>query len=481
MLLAAIYWVGGSATAAPLILNILFATLWVLAMRWVLVSLTPALPNLYVFLVLISALFFTPVPSLLFTGLEHILHTLLTLLFVFHAGRILAGKAPPSRASELMLIALGFAVSAVRYEGLFAVAVVACLLLVQRRVRLSLALGFWSLLPLLIMGGVSVAKGWFWLPNSIVLKGNLPLGEANPLESFLARAAANSVYTGMRVVRLEGVALLLMLWRYTQRKESEVPSPESEARNRDSHSVEVWMMGLFVATATLHLLLAGTGWFYRYEAYLVALGLMVVAGPIRGLARNIRRPRRLHLGDGAALAAVALLFFSGNLFWSAGEDALRLTPHAMHDTYRWHYQMGTFVERYYQGSSLVVNDIGAVNFLADIHCTDPHGLGDREIGRALLRGQLTSQFIDQLARSRGARVALVDDNWLGFFGGVPREWLLAGVWRFQNRVVLAPPGLAFYAFDEAAKAKLMEDLREYSRFLPADVEQLGPYQQESRR
>ena len=152
----------------------------------------------------------------------------------------------------------------------------------------------------------------------------------------------------------------------------------------------------------------------------------------------------------------------------------------MHDTYRWHYQMGTFVERYYQGSSLVVNDIGAVNFLADIHCTDPHGLGDREIGRACLRGQLTSQLIDQLARSRDARVALVDDNWLGFFGGVPRGWLLAGVWRFQNRVVLAPPGLAFYAFDEAAKAELMEDLRKYSRFLPADVEQLGPYQQESR-
>ena len=152
----------------------------------------------------------------------------------------------------------------------------------------------------------------------------------------------------------------------------------------------------------------------------------------------------------------------------------------MHDTYRWHYQMGTFVERYYQGSSLVVNEIGAVNFLADIHCTDPHGLGDREIGRARWRGRLTSQFIDQLARSRGARVALVDDNWLGFFGGVPREWLLAGVWRIQNRVVLAPPGLACYAFDETAKAKLMEHLREYSRFLPPDVEQLGPYQQESR-
>jgi hypothetical protein len=41
--------------------------------------------------------------------------------------------------------------------------------------------------------------------------------------------------------------------------------------------------------------------------------------------------------------------------------------------------------------------------------------------------------------------------------------------------------MAFYASDEAAKAKLMEDpAGRYSRFLPADVEQLGPYRQTSR-
>jgi len=243
----------------------------------------------------------------------------------------------------------------------------------------------------------------------------------------------------------------------------------------------MWMMGIFVATATLHLMLAGTGWFFRYEAYLVALGLTAVAMPIWDFVRSMRPPRHFHVGDGACLAAAALLVFSANLFWSVGYDALRLTPLATHDTFRWHYQMGQFVEQYYQGSSLVVNDIGAVDFLADIHLTDPHGLADREIAHAMLRGrgQFTSPFLDQLARSRGARVALVDDNWLQFFGGVPRTWRLAGVWRFQNRVVLAPPGLSFYALDEAARAELIDNLRKYSCFLPADVEQLGPYTQDS--
>lgn len=501
LLVSTSFWVFGVHTSIPLILNLLFATLLIFAVRWVLISLAPALPNLYVFVVLICTLFFSPAPHLIFIGLEHTLHILVTLLFVFHAGRILAAKAPPSRAPKLTLIVLGVAVSAARYEGLFAVAIITALLLLQRRVRFAVELAGWSLMPAFLMGAISVGHGWFWLPNSVALKGNLPLGEKNAVASFLAHAAGNTLYSGMRVVRLEGVALLLILWRYVQGRESGVRGPESIARfgrdvpsvsshgqdgyttkDQNSHSLEVWMMGIFVATATLHLMLASTGWFLRYEAYLMALGLTVVAVPLWDFIRDLRPPRPFYLGKVAGLAAVAVLVFSTNLFWAAGYNAQWMTLPATHDTYRWHFQMGTFVQRYYQGSALVVSDIGVVDFLADIHLTDPHGLGDREIGRARLRGagRLDPEFLDQVARSRGASVALVDDEWVEFIGGalrsgVPRTWLLAGIWRFHNRVALAPPGLRFYALDEAAKAKLIENLRSYSRFVPPDVEQLGPY------
>jgi len=409
-----------------------------------------------------------------------------------------------------MLIGLGVALGAARYEGLFAVAVVATLLFFQRRLRLAVELAGWSLAPAFLMGAISVGHGWFWLPNSVVLKGNLPWGEANPVATFFARAVANTLDSGLRVVRLEGVALLLILWRYTQRQprqEPEVQAPEFGAlggtgvpprdshsqdghttRDGDSSSAQMWMMGIFVTIATLHLMLAKTGWFLRYEAYLVALGLTVVAVPIWDFLQILRPPLRFHVGLGAGVAAVALLVVSGSLFWSDGYDAVWMTLPGMHDTYRWHYQMGTFVRRYYQGGSLVVNDIGAVDFLADIHLTDPHGLADREIARARLRGQghLAPAFLDQVARSRGASVALVDEDWVDFSAGalrsnIPNTWLLAGVWRFHNRVVLAPPGLSFYALSESARTKLIENLRNYSPSLPADVEQLGPYMKDGRQ
>ena len=480
LLVAGIYRTVGVRTSVPLILNLLLATLLLIATQWVLTSIAPTISKSYAFIVLLAVVFFSPLLNLIFLGLEHILHTLLTLLFVFFAARTLADEAPPARRAQLTLIALGVAVGAVRYEGLFAVAAVCTLLFLKRRRTFAIGLAACSLTPAFIMGVISVGHGWFWLPNPVVLKGNLPMGEKSPVAVFLAHAAANTLYSGMRVVRLEGVALLLLLWRYARCHESEVRSPDSEAGNHEPRSVDVWMMGIFVAAATLHMLMAGTGWFLRYEAYLVALGLTVVAVPLWGVLQTLRAPRPWRFSNSAGLAAAALLAVSASLFWHAGYNAAWMTLPATHDTFRWHYQMGTFVHRYYQGAALVVNDIGAVDFLADIHLTDPHGLADRGIARARLRdhGQLAPEVLDLLARSRGARVALVDENWVEFVHGafrraVPGTWLLAGVWKFPNRVVLAPAGLSFYALDEAARRQLIDDLRNYAPHLPPDVEQSG--------
>jgi hypothetical protein len=234
-------------------------------------------------------------------------------------------------------------------------------------------------------------------------------------------------------------------------------------------------MGIFVATGFLHLVLAGAGWLYRYEAYLVAMGLVAVAAPLYEFDLRLPRTFRMTAGEWAGLTALLLALLTTNLLWSAGWDSLRIIARATNNTYLWHYQMGRFAQRYYQGSSLAVNDLGAVNFLADIHCTDFHGLADLDVGRAILLKRFDPQFMDALARSREVGVALVDDNWLGLFGGTPRQWALAGRWKFNDRVVLAPPALSFYALTEAARVQLMANLRDFSSHLPAGVEQLGPY------
>jgi len=460
-LLSAIYFVFGVNNVTPLVLNTLFATLLVLALGRILESLATGLPRPYIFGVLLSVLFFAPIPSLIFAGLEHVLQTLVTLLLVFYTSRLLAGQSSASWACRVMLAALGFLASTARYEGLFAVGIVALLLCFRRQMRLALWVLFWSVLPLFVFGLVSVRHGWFWLPNSVVLKGNLPLGPGDRLASFAAHAAADFTFSGLRVARLMAVSLLLMLYRFTKGKGGDDPLQ--------------WLMGIFVATGFLHLVLAGAGWLYRYEAYLVALGLVAVAAPLYEFVQRLPRTFRMTAGEWAGLVALALTILTTNLLWSAGDNSLRITVRATNDIYNWHYHMGLFVQRYYQGSALAVNDLGAVNFMADIQCTDFHGLADLDVARAMLMKRFDPQFMDALARSREVRVALVDDNWLGLYGGTPREWLLAGRWKFNDRVILPSPALSFYTLTEAARVQLMANLRDFSSHLPAGVEQLGPY------
>jgi hypothetical protein len=460
-LLSAIYFVFGVNNVTPLVLNILFATLLVVALGWTFESFAKALPRPYVLGIFLSVIFCAPIPSLIFTGLEHVLQTVVTLTFVCYASWLLAGRAANSRLSGATLVLLGLLASTARYEGLFAVAVVAFLLCLRRRWWLVFHLLFWSALPLFLIGLVSVRHGWFWLPNSVVLKGNLPLGPGERVVGFAAHVVANFTLSGLRVGRLMAVSFLLMLYRFTKGKGKDDPLQ--------------LLMGIFVATSILHFVLASAGWLYRYEAYLVAMGLVAVAAPLYEFVQRFPRTFRMTAGEWAGLAALALTILTTNLLWSAGDNSLRMTVRATNNIYNWHYHMGLFVQRYYQGSALAVNDLGAVNFMADIQCTDFHGLADLDVARAMLLKRFDPQFMDALARSREVRVALVDDNWLGLYGGTPREWLLAGRWKFNDRVILPSPALSFYTLTEAARVQLMANLRDFSSRLPAGVEQFGPY------
>jgi hypothetical protein len=465
-LLAAIYFVFGVNNVAPLVLNILFATLLVVALGWILEFFAKGLPRLYILGIVLSVLFFAPIPSLIFTGLEHVLQTVVTLTFVCYASWLLAGRAANSRLAVVTLALLGFLASTTRYEGLFAVGVVAFFLCVRRRGWLAFHLLFWSALPLFVIGLVSVRHGWFWLPNSVVLKGNLPLGPGGRLASFTTHAVANFTFSGLRVARLMAVSLLLLLYRFTKGKGKDDPLH--------------LLMSIFVVTSALHFMLASTGWFYRYEAYLVAMGLVAVAAPLFEFARRFPRTFRMPAGEWAGVVALALTVLTATLLWSVGYDSLRVTPAATNDIYKCHYYMGQFIRRYYQGSAVAVNDLGMANFMADLQCTDLHGLADLDVARAMLQKRFDPQFMDALARSRKSFVAIIDDNWLGMYGGTPRQWALAGRWKFDNRALLTPPAISFYALTEPARLQLAANLRDYSSMLPPGVEQWGPYMEAAR-
>lgn len=90
-------------------------------------------------MVLVSLIFFVPLMPLVFSGMEHVLQIVLSVLFVDLATRLGGHPTEGSEAPHLSLvIAVGMLLCAVRYEGMFLVLAVAILLAFRGQACLAL-------------------------------------------------------------------------------------------------------------------------------------------------------------------------------------------------------------------------------------------------------------------------------------------------------------------------------------------------------
>src|SRR3972149_8214012 len=76
-LLSLIYFIFGINEISPLILNIVFATSIIFLIHTMLIK--QKLPSLYILICTFSIIFIPPLPALIFIGMEHILHALITI------------------------------------------------------------------------------------------------------------------------------------------------------------------------------------------------------------------------------------------------------------------------------------------------------------------------------------------------------------------------------------------------------------------
>ena len=439
LLLAGLFAVLGAREWLPLVLNLAAAVALLVVAERTLVS--RGVRPLSRLLALLAVVALVPVPPLVMAGQEHLVHAALTLAFA-------AGVTADSRRSGLLFVAP--LLTAFRYEGLFLV-FVACLVLAARhRFGLALTIGLAGLVPPVAYGVVSMAHGWYALPNPVILKGALGEGAGNGIRLGLVPFLSGwgALLRAPHLLALVVVAAVVLLARWR--------APLS----RDGS----WLL-LFLGTTILHLQYAKTGWFYRYEAYLVAFGVVGLTAALDGLGERAR-PRWLP----TALVSAAVL--AGSV---RGVRAHLETPGAVGNIYEQQIQMALFLGRYYSGQGVAANDIGAIDALADLRVLDLWGLASLDVAEAKLAGRFTTSWIASRTRAEGVRVAVIYERWLDAAGGVPPDWVRAGRWRVARNVVLGDRTVAFYAVDPDEAKALADHLQAFSRELPAGVAQLGPY------
>jgi hypothetical protein len=455
LILSLCYFIFGTHETIPLALNLIFALLVLVLVQSILDQSAPARPR--EFLLLLCVIFFTPLPVVIFVGMEHAAQILIDLLFVYQASRVLEQQhVDLSRHDARWLLVLSALVPLVRYEGLFLIAVVCVLLLMRGRILTSFASVAVAVIPLAIYGFISVRHGAFWLPNSVLLKSVDPaLGPVAFLSQALAQLKAAPY--------LWQLVLLAAILYFVRRKAVRATWERVQS-----------LLLIFIFTTLLHVTFSLVQvWFYRYEAYLVTLGVLACGISLRD-ALNTDMLRRRRSASLIMLAACSLLVCVSVVSLARRSIvSLRHTPQATTNIYQQQYQMAMFLGGNYDGSAIAANDIGAINYFADIECLDLWGLATTEVARAKREGRFDTSLIRALGERSHAKIAIVYDSWLDEYGGAPTEWTPVGRWKIPNNIICRDDTVTFYAVDPSETEHLRQSLRAFAPHLPGGVAQLG--------
>lgn len=453
-LLGATYAIVGVHDPIPFLFNVVIGSLLLVVVARILER--ARLSDAWAFVALTLVAFATPLPALAFGGQEHILHVLLVIVFVDAAARFVSDDVEPGAKPGVATLAiLAGLLPVTRYEGLYAVGLVAGLLLLRRHWREAAIVAVAGALPVGIYGGVSLAQGWYFLPNSVLIKANRPeFGTVNAILESLGYSAYQSL------MRLPAVAfpiyaalalLALGTWR-----------------SRWAHARSMLWLFLAMTLAQLQFSQLRSFWLYRYEAYVIALGVVSVAVAAWPALRDTLQART-EAGHAFSTAVLAVLVVASPLAHRALVSTA-MVPTATANIYEQQYQMGRFLARYYAGTAVALNDIGAATYLSDARCIDLAGLANLEVARARFANNLSTADFDDITSEAGVRVAIVFDHWFKDIG-LPPTWTRVGTWTIRNARVVSSGTVAFYATSPGEARALAEHLAEFEPELPRGVTQ----------
>lgn len=461
-LLSSVYFIFGVNEITPLILNLISGT-GLLGLVYVILKTYECRPW-FTFIVLLTLIFFTSLPPLILTGMEHTLQALISILFVYLSATILTDEYRFTNntisSTEIYLLLFSPFITMIRYEGIFLLFIVCILFIARRRLLKAVLLGGCGILPIVIYGFFSVLKGWFFLPNSVVLKGKIPqFSQWQSGHTFFASGFRQIVLNPpILILMLSAIVILYLLYR----------------KHKKIWQNSSIMLIIFILSMFFHIQFAQLGWFFRYEAYLVALGIVAIAVSV-----NTVIPQRFSLiiNHNSLIKLLAnglfILLVMTTIWRWRGVDAFTRTPREIARVYNYNYQTGLFLREYYQNETIAMEDIGAINYFADIKCIDLGGLANMDAARAIRAYHLKSQLVNELAKR--AKICVMNPEkdggvgWREYGGwndGIPKQWIKVGVWK-----VLYPRtiNVTFYAIDPLETRHLQESLRIFSSHLTKDV------------
>jgi hypothetical protein len=377
--------------------------------------------------------------GVVFTGLEHSLHVLVTVAIIYGLARALQehGTAPPWLIFCIVINPL------LRFEGLALSGLCLLALLWAGQWRRAVAAGL--MIGVLLgsyMAGM-LLQGLPVLPSSVLVKA--PAVASTHLGGlYHIKSAITELLRYRPAISLWIALLSVILHPLLRRRGTLQPRSISDALPLRSECVLIAVVAVAVGA---HAFMAQWGWWYRYETYLLAMtgaaAIVVWSAQLRDFLATANPPKVLLV----TLILLAVFF--------PYTRATVLDPEASRGIYEEQYQMRRFAVEFYR-QPVAANDIGLLTYQNPNYVLDLWGLASETARKARL---VTHEpgWMDKLAHLHRVGLAMVYPNW--FRGQIPTTWVQVGTLRTLHKAPSADQdAVVFFVTDPSNTASAIAAL-----------------------
>jgi hypothetical protein len=455
LILTLILKIVGLHTIIPFFVNLIAAILLLIVVRrWLQRQEISPAGQLWV---LAGLIFFTPLPILAMSGMEHTIQLLFCFLFIWSFSDSVS-KLVASEEKEWTfpwpVFIYAFLLTLTRYEGMTIIGIACLILAAYKRWWLAFQLGFAGFLPILVFGIISLYMGSYFIPNSVLLKSGAPPLTVDGILTYFTDTWFEKLSSSGVGYNMIGTQRLLFILPITYLVFSEHIRKALTYR---------YILIILMAATLLHLSVAGIVRFPRYEAYLVGCSSIVIGSLIvkygkQVLAGPVGKAGWVAYGVGILLI-YPLFFRSTSAFTNVDTQSQNI--------YGQQYQMGRFMHNYYYDVPVAFNDIGAVSMMTQGKNVDFWGLGNFDVTMSIKKNYYGPDFLNWLSQKDSVKVAVLFERY--FPPQLLYQWDKVASWQVPNNIICADDSVSFYAVDKGAGAALRKHLHDYESSLPHGV------------
>ena len=336
----------------------------------------------------------------------------------------------------------------VRFESMFYFVSLALVFLCLKNFKnalLTLILGF---LPILIFGYFNYQQSGYFLPYSVVVKG-VKLELSGDFISQLKFLLLNKIFLNITFYKV-GLFFLLITGVFLYRSFKSKISYRKLVQNN-------FLLIVLSLTFILNSFFGDFRSYFRYEAYIAVAFVMVIIPRLKQFFIN---PLSEFTKD-----KIMGLFIICNvvmLVYKCGVSHLMIID-GSRNIYEQQVQSGKFLNKYYNTSKVVANDIGAICYYSDIHLLDIIGLGSKEMIPFNQSGKEFDQkfenFLTEYTIKNNYDLAIVYEEW--FSGHVPKNWRKVAVLKINNNNNAALDHVVIYSINPKIYNQLKNNVKNF--------------------